>query len=1217
MPLGILGSDETDPNVDNAAQSLKATEQGKRAILGVPPTGETPGGSSLFSRGSTDEDTSSPELASLKRQTGTAPTLASLKRPDVPLPTMESLKRPDLPTSIKTLTLPEVQVQAPEKNRLVNFTNFLVGGEMSVIGASLDAQGFHWSLDQLKNQWAEQPLWLNLLNSASLVGTVMFPAFQAAKNTYKYGMVGKALGLLPDTETEIANFKGAGLLDPAAKNVSEETLLRLRKLTTAKQKYADMDTAALDMTNRMENGESINPITAAKITFNKQFANGYYKLTSSPEIRNAYHGSLDKLWKNENLSQFFIDIPGPEKGKQIYMSHMHEANPELFPKVTLDAKDQMWAERMRAAMERSQKDMLDSGAITPETYAKVGKYHIPAINKDTPIADVGTSRTYFIGTQTKKVPGGFTSTEVPRTGLDKLFRGGGTKSVLTQAPEEEYVALRVQNMPRLDSPNLLERKSDLPTIYNKLVNDKLITDPAELTVRGYVEDQLIHHSLKFVRDVAVNEQHSIPYDTIAAKYLNPDKLVPIPKDLISLNKLPNSQILQRMIEKAPDGRNFLGPNGELPYIRKAVFDQIASETGLFAQAQHAVNGMEVMTAIHKTAKTGYNLPTHFQNGGGNIVFWAQAGMNPTSPANVTLLHHLTGTFNDIFQLRKAAQDVPAGEFFSQPNKYMKGVDLGKIKINGVELDLNKELFDPVTRELIEDSAFDAAEGSTHLNALYGRLAKDQILTRGMIKAYMKVKNVAQLGGKFKWMDGATKAYAAEDIIPKMGMFLNLRAQGLTRDAAVLEVGRRMPMYATVGSAIQRGRKVVFPWATFPTEALRITKNNLIDNPIGMLPWLHMPGILQSLYYELDPSYDYETAKQGKSMLPFFAQNPYAVVGNANTIGAATGGVSGAVAGTVAGAAVGGPVGAAVGAAAGGVGGYMLSRDGSTDDGLRAAILNFLPHSSFNLKSNSPDYVYDSPQAFLDQLPAEPLAILRPLLDVIYGRGPQGQDIKTAGPADQFGKVVAGLIGFMSPPLIQKYGFKTTGPDVSFSNYLGSKTGILPGGIPGDPTNVAQLLQEGLGYLDPNTGKPGNFTYNGVINNLGAIKSYAGDPATKFNNEQRTDKYMQDVRDHLAKNLDFNLKNGQDAEVMDALKNVMATFSQQYAGDGYQAQTKFNDWLKKYQDSIWQHPKFRHMKKDQLLEIMGNSGKFAAKERGNLTEKLQQAVRDEITIRGSN
>ena len=1083
-------------------------------------------------------------------------------------------------------TLPAIRPVDPGTNKVVDFANFVVGGEMSAVGMSLDAQGVHWSLDALKNQWSETPLWMNLLNSASLIGTVVFPLAAAANATYKFGKLGQALGRIPDEAEEILKFKSLGLLEKDVKNVAPSTLYKLRKLEHSKTKYAAMDVNI----EALRNGKStLTPVETAKAMFDRGFANKFYKLTSDSGARTAYHSGLDNLWKNENLGQFFADMPDVDAGKKIYQSWFHEMDPGMYPKVALTPSEALWSGRLRDAMKTHQTEALESGLITQETFDKVGSLHIPAINKTEELKDMSSARTYIAPVEMK-------------------LRGRKKGFLAEQMPEQTYVAMRVTHIPRLDSTSLMNRKNDLPSIYSKLLNDELVTHPSQLTIRGYVEDRLLLNNFKFIRDVAVNTQHSVSFNTVMAKYIAQGKA--IPKDYISLNSLPNAAIIQRMISKIPDGSGmkFLGPNGELPFIRKSVFDEIAGETGMFAQSQSAADMIDVLTTIHKTSKTALNIPTHLQNWGGNMAFLAQSGMNPLAPENINMMHDFSKVFNQIYELRKAAKDMSAAKFFDAENGFMKGVNLGKMKINGKTFDLNKELFDPVTQQLIEDSAFDSAEGASHLGQIMGRLREDQVLTRKVASLYLKGKDAAQIGGKFKWFDAATKAYAAEDVIPKMAMFMKLRGEGLTRAAAVLEVGRRMPMYQTVGSTIGSARKFLFPWASFPTEALRITKNNIMDHPLKMLPWLHMPGIMQGLYHEIDPDYTLGQSELAKRMLPQYAQTPQTVVGKTGIIGPIMAGVSGATVGSLAGTMAGGAVGAVVGGVAGAAAGYMGAKALSSseqNDEIRGAVLNFLPHSAFFIKSNSPD---TQSSDFMDLVPAEPLAILKSILDVTTGKGSYGEDIASKGPVDTMSKVMAGMIGFLSPPIMQKYGFKTTTPDVSLTSLISG------GGLGLDPTNVSQALIDSGQWLDPRTNKPGNFTYSGVLNNLGLIKSYVGSPAQMGQNQMREQKYAEQVRTYLTKNLDFYIKNGDRESSSAVLKDIMATFTMQHSGDGYKAQIKYNEWMKRNEKTLWQDPKLRGLDPQDFQRMVSEAGKFSAENRGVVSQKLLSALRTEMSLR---
>lgn len=573
-------------------------------------------------------------------------------------------------------------------------------------------------------------------------------------------------------------------------------------------------------------------------------------------------------------------------------------------------------------------------------------------------------------------------------------------------------------------------------------------------------------------------------------------------------------------------------------------------------------------------------------------------------------------FNQIAHIHTAAREAGYNTRAILDNI---NINLGKITIDGKAFSLNDELLNPMVRELIEESAFETTEGFAHLEKMFDRLRTEQYMTKAVAKTFLKMKKLSQLNDTkgFKWFDQMTKWYLGEDMVPKMSYFMKLRAQGLTREAAVIEVGRRLPMYSTVGSTVRAGRKFAFPWASFPTEALRITKNNLMDNPLRMVPWLHMPQIVQSLMSAANPEVGSpELVAEAKRGLPMYGQKPTTVVSSTDTAAAVGGGVTGGLTGAIAGGVTAGVPGALVGGALGALGGKEIAQyfsDDSKGDVVRGSILNWLPHSSFFLTSNSPDYTlgggpWETLQQVQEQLPAEPLAILKPLIDIAAGKTDFGADIGAEGLGDQTGKAIAGFMGFLAPPWIQKYGLKTTTPDVAATQQMFGTA------FPGDISNVSKLLIDMGASVDPSTGKPGNLSLDLLLNNFGMWKSYSADPKTQLANEVSTDDNMEQIRTYLKKNLDYHLQNGNDDIAMTILTKLQGTYSRQYADNPRKAQEKYDAMLEKLRGSIGKHPKLRRWSEDELKERIREAGGFAGEERGKSRDLLISAMKKELMIR---
>jgi hypothetical protein len=450
------------------------------------------------------------------------------------------------------------------------------------------------------------------------------------------------------------------------------------------------------------------------------------------------------------------------------------------------------------------------------------------------------------------------------------------------------------------------------------------------------------------------------------------------------------------------------------------------------------------------------------------------------------------------------------------------------------------------------------------------------------------------------------------MVPKMAYFVHLRQRGLSRAAAVTEVSRRLPMYGTVGSAIKTTRKFAFPWATFPAEAVRITKNNIQDHPLRMIPWLRAPQIVQSVMSGMGFAGDPEEVADTKRQLPFWAQAHTTIVGTGEAIGVAGSGATGGLFGAAAGAILGKTPGAAYAGAAGGAAlGGMLGALGTSEEHgkqMRGAMLDFLPHSTFLMTTNSPDFggnyaPWQDLPGLMEQLPAEPLAILKPMVSAFTGETPYGEPAGDGTIGGGISKTIAGMIGFMAPPFLQKYGFKMTTPDVPL---WGEPTGV---------TNISRLLIDTGNAVDPMTGRPGSMTSDFWLNNFGIFKSYAATGEQQLANESKTEQHMYKIRKHLAKNLDFHLAAGDDKEIVQILTEIQGSFAEQFQHNPLVAQEKYTRYLKGIADRLGQHPKLRQWSQDDIIDRLGKAGEWSGDARNRAREELLETLRKEYKLKG--
>ncbi|KKK50494.1 hypothetical protein LCGC14_3124470, partial [marine sediment metagenome] len=197
--------------------------------------------------------------------------------------------------------------------------------------------------------------------------------------------------------------------------------------------------------------------------------------------------------------------------------------------------------------------------------------------------------------------------------------------------------------------------------------------------------------------------------------------------------------------------------------------------------------------------------------------------------------------------------------------------------------------------------------------------------------------------------------------------------------------------------------------------------------------------------------------------------------------------------------------------------------------MRGALMDFLPHSTFMLSNTSKDFGGDllpfkNLQGALEQMPAEPFAIVRPLLDLMVGETAYGAPVGDGTLSDQAAKTMAGAIGFLAPPIVQKYMFKLTSPQV------GDPTGI---------TNISRGLVDTGNAVDPMTGLPGSFGNDFFLNNVGVWKSYLATSEQQLSNESLTERHMGEIRTGLTRNLAFHLENGNEKQSVDILSRVQS------------------------------------------------------------------------------
>ena len=1167
-------------------------------------------------------------------------------------------------------------------------TNFLIGPEMAVVGAKWDQGSFSWNLENMYQQWSEQPVWVNALNTASLVGTIMLPGWRAAQKSLKMGMLastgladvagalpgigensilnkmtGLGLGPLrvpmtlaaktaevagrvtpeiaeatgavdaakaaeeaarlapgqniatdiprtptpitasnglpivpgskyfdavPDRDSEISLLKQLGYIDQYMPNDHElmDWLIQKGRLSVESQDRTRQIMEKVEMlkqggfwaTDKLSNWEK------ARYSFAYFFGNGYMsrvqELQQSAGLSNGARDRMGQLFNAKDMGTLLQQAAKLDEGQgqavEDYL--LRKYNPELAvgkAPVTLDADSQSWADKIEKVSRELQQEQLASGFTTQDEIDRVGGIHFAMQTKGTPMPNMGA----------RKVP--------MMIGKD---------------------GIRMIELPALDnSKTLAARMNELPDLHQKLLNGQLITDPKEQTFRSYFMDALLHDNFKYIRDIAVNPDYAIPHADIVARYgARP------PPDYVWLGNLSGSgqnlptsiqQRLANMISMVP-GSEVLGPNGELPWVRRAVFNELFGSQGMVNQTAAAVHATDYLTAMYKTAKTGLNPATQVNNAIGYVAFQLMAGMNPFSAKGIDLTMKSASMWKQLSAAFKQSKEKDMMAFLDPKNGYLMGLTPITHTDNGITINMTKEFMNPAVQQLFSVNLHNV-EGAGHLDNLNRALTNNQPITQAIFKSYFGVKNMLQLGGAVPWWDKMTNIYMAAEAVPKMAYFTWLRARGVPQMQAVIDVARHFPMYNTSGAAVVGARKFWLPWVSFPTEASRIIKNNLMDNPLRMVPWLHAPQILQTLMAEVGagPASQEETA-EAKRGLPTYFQKPNMVV---------TKGLGGILSGSIpytagAGAVAGGAltssplgvgVGAGLGAAAGALAGWAGYRPDR--DGYRASLLEWLPQSSFLPATTSPDFVWNGLSSIWAYTKLEPAAIMQPIISVIYGQTPWGDPIRTSSMTDTAAKAFAGLVGYLAPPWVQEYGFYMGSPDVGLTSV--AKNALTGGGGTSawDPTNISRL-QRDLGLRMDYPGQPpGSPIFDFLYNGIGLWRNHPIDPAYMYKNMSMQRDQFATVRQVKARQLENGVTNGLDGDVKEALGEVMKTYIEEYAGEPGQAQKAYTKWLQGQVKTLGRLPAFRGYSAQDLTYFLQTAGDFAAKTR----QEYYDAETDEL------
>lgn len=1166
-----------------------------------------------------------------------------------------------------TLVDPEEKPSTPT-DTMRSVTNFMFSDEMGILGMKWDQEGFTWNMENFTNQITEHPY-----STAFTLGTYLVPGVAAwmkggriAGRALKLaeaagdpaaaagrGFFGTNLGFRFDDHARLVkSLAGSTAVsdgrkfwnDDLSKQLMNATPEEIRKLAPEralrKQLIGDWHQARyLELQGMAKSGvlDTLPGIKGAaaraKYDLYKKFGNRY--MAALNDTGKEHIENLDKWYKTQNFGTLLGVLPStsqPDAYKWLLGQITDDDLKKAVGDINFAAVEGLrtrWTELFEAG---TKEGFLDDTTVALFAKGQGGietGFHLPAVTK-------GTASFQDLGLWAEGVaPGKFGQT-ITRRQFDPA-------KVLT-------------------GPTMKQR-SKRTTIQGVMEDlDDLEVDPRKLAVGGYVKDSLIFQIHRGFRDFIAS---GLRGNQQAAHWLKShDEYVKLGKrgqaQFVSIEDLNSvapglAERVSRMlkIELAKTGEEHL-MKGALPAIDRELVEQFFGKgPGTAWGAANALGQFaEIMTGVHKTAMTSLNVPTHMSNLIGNMMFLSMAGMNPFSSQALKDAKVMTRVFRKVAAEHRANPDKLVSDIMTKDKLgNLLGDDRFIKDANGNKLDLAELLSDDLMKDIVEAQSFENVEGFSHLMKLLSHMESLESSGWGQKAVTTVARSIAGVGaapGIRQTLQHASAAYLGEDMIPKWMYAMNLARQGWGRDSIVREVGRRLPQYRTVGELPNSARRLVLPWITFPAETARILKNNMADSPVSMMAWMQAPDIIQSIAAGAGVGPQFESMAALEKASQPWAVKYQSIMLNESAAPGVLGGVGGAGLGAVAGTVMGGPMGAAIGAGVGAVGGALLGHNFSPAadkdqdrrrEYARSWSVDFLPQSSLFLQSLHPhewekiDPFSDNPvsgQAFLqavkDLSPVEPLAVAMPLLELYSGRGSFGREIEAASGISMANKMALGLLGFISPPVMQKYGMKLEGPggvyrmgDLHEVNggqmtlpkstvatwgglaaagltFLGARKGLgvsagkaagaaalsfAVGGMAGAEANTRRFMTD-LGLMgDPRTGERGDWTLDFVANSfMGLNKSWKVSPAqAEFNESIRTNQY-EPMRKIATKNFMDAIRHGSAGSAKAELGAVYKSYLYEW-GNAEEANLKTIEWMERHVKMLTKLPMFAGMSEDWI------------------------------------
>jgi hypothetical protein len=226
-------------------------------------------------------------------------------------------------------------------------------------------------------------------------------------------------------------------------------------------------------------------------------------------------------------------------------------------------------------------------------------------------------------------------------------------------------------------------------------------------------------------------------------------------------------------------------------------------------------------------------------------------------------------------------------------------------------------------------------------------------------------------------------------------------------------------------------------------------------------------------------------------------------------------------------------------------------------------------------------------------------ILTGFIGLWTGKGAYGQDIRATSKSDLVGKYVANVVGFFSPPMVQKYLFNMTSP----------RENTIAG------INTYRMEQDLGNVINPMTGKPGSWLADAVINNS-VMKNYASSGEQYLHNQElHKSRTVDKVRSELSKRFSASVRSGAPDEANKYLLEIFNTFIKEYT-PGAVAQEKWSEWLIRHRRLIMMHPQLRRYSEEDLIRFLIENNKAQSGNRNEGMNQILSAMRRELAMRNA-